>query len=77
MLKDNIFMKIARSAVDCLAGIALAAGLASCLADTQPASDGSCGKVPVCLSGSICQEYVTRADANGFAEPCGQPLLHL
>ena len=68
MLKDNIFMKIARSAVNSLAGIALAAGLASCLADTQPASDGSCGKVPVCLSGSICQEYVTRADANGFAD---------
>ena len=61
-------MKIARSAVNSLAGIALAAGLASCLADTQPASDGSCGKVPVCLSGSICQEYVTRADANGFAD---------
>lgn len=68
MLKDNIFMKIARSVVNSLAGIALAAGLASCLADTQPASNGSCGKVPVCLSGSICQEYVTRADANGFAD---------
>ncbi|MGN0202554.1 MAG: fimbrillin family protein [Candidatus Cryptobacteroides sp.] len=52
----------------CLGGFASALCLASCQSVSLPAVASNEDKVPVCLCGTICQENVTRADANGFAD---------
>lgn len=68
MLKDDIFNKKGIRLLNCLGGFALALGLASCQSVSLPGTASSEGQVPVCLSGRIVQDYVTRADAGGFAD---------